>query len=168
MPNKRFLLALLLCAFAGFSLYAATVSFVVVETGLPDEAAASQHSRLWEDGLLEVFFDSGHIISNAPMMRQPAALVPGETESLMETALEGGAEYFILALLDYGEPSGQEALSPKEAASPKHVSLRLFRTTSGRMLYERQYAVKKTKSNKEEYSNVKKTVKGLVPHLNER
>lgn len=165
MPIKRFVLALLFCACAGFSLYAATVSFVVVETGLPDEAVVSRHSLLWEDGLLEVFFDSGHIISNAPMMRlpeKPAALFPDEAEAVMEEALEGGAEYFIVALLDYEEASG------RESAALQNVSLRLFRTSSSRMLYERQYAVKNTKSNKEEYSNVKKTVKGLVPHLKDR
>jgi hypothetical protein len=156
---KRPLITLVLCALIGFPLNAAAVSFLVIETGLPPGSEGNRYSILWEDGLLEVFFDEGHIVFNAPMMRldrKPSAAFPREAQNSLDEALGGGAEYFVLALVDYS------------ILTPRNVSLRLFRTRPYKMLYEQQYADRDSRTEKEEYANVKQAVLGLVSHLNDR
>ena len=140
---------------------AANVSFLVVETGLSFEAGANQHSGLWEDGLLDVFFDAGHIVSNAPILRieaKPAWGFPEEAEGDLNEAIEGGADFFILAFLDY----------TVGANAPQNIFLQLYRIDPYKKIFEQQYTGKTFKSNKEEYDNLKAIVKGLVPHLNDR
>jgi hypothetical protein len=162
---KRSLTTLILCALIGFPLNAAAVSFMVIETGLPPGGEGNRYSILWEDGLLEVFFDEGHIVFNAPMThldRKPAAAFPVEAQDALNEALQGGAEYFILALMDYSDSTNQETLRPR------NVSLRLFRTRPYKMLYEQQYADGNSRTEKEEYISLKKAVLGLVSHLNDR
>ena len=62
MVCKRLLGTAVLFMLLTFSASASTVSFLVVETGLHDGFASPQSSsRLWEEGLMAFFFDSGHI-----------------------------------------------------------------------------------------------------------
>jgi hypothetical protein len=165
MLKKSVLGGLLLGLFAVFPLHAATVSFLVIETGLPMESAANQYSIMWENGLLEVFFEAGHIVSNAPIMRlsgKPSGVFPDEAESELEAALAGGVDFFILAVLDYPASKNPAVIKPQK------VSMRLFQTRPRNMLYEEQYLGKNTKTEKEEYDNLKEAVMGLVPHITNR
>jgi hypothetical protein len=161
MAKKGFLFGLLLCAFPAFQTGAATVSFLVIETGLGEDSAASRHSLLWESGLLDVFFDAGHIVSNAPVLRlarKPAKDFPDEAQAEFDQALEGGAEFFILALLDYAD----------EEQRPENISLRLYRINPRRKIYEQRYSDKTSRSLQEEFDSLKKAARELVPHLNDR
>jgi hypothetical protein len=156
-----------LCLFflAGASLQAATVSFLVIETGLPAETEASQHSSLWESGLLDVFFEAGHIVSNAPIMRlsgKPAKVFPDEAKADLDEALEGGAEYFILALLDYASSAAADI------QKPTNIALRLFKTKPHKLIFEQQYADKSSQTLNDEFTSLKQAVRGLIPHLNDR
>ena len=141
---------------------AANVSVLVVETGLSFEVGTNQHSGLWEDGLLDVFFDAGHIVSNAPILRIEAkpALggIPEEAEGDFEEAIEGGADFFILAFLDY----------TVGANAPQNIFLQLYRIDPYKKIFEQQYTGKNFSSIKEEYDALKTIVKGLVPHLNDQ
>ena len=140
---------------------AANVSFLVIETGLSSEAGANQHSVLWEDGLLDVFFETGHIVSNAPVLRieaKPDGDFPEEARGDLDEAIEGGADFFILALLDYTAGTSM----------PQNIFLQLYRIDPYKKIFEQQYTGKTFKSNKEEYDNLKAIVKGLVPHLNDQ
>ncbi|GHV94760.1 hypothetical protein AGMMS50293_10800 [Spirochaetia bacterium] len=162
MVRKGHFLLLLLGALLGSPLAAATVSFMVVETGLPVEAGANQYSGLWESGLLDVFFEAGHIVSNAPVLRlyeKSMEEFPEEAREELNGAVEGGAEYFILAMLDYDAANLQK---------PRNISLRLFRTNPYKKLYEQQYADQASRTLKDEYDNLKKVARGLVSHLNDR
>lgn len=162
---KRRLIPVVCLLFLAASLQAATVSFLVIETGLPAETESSLHSSLWESGLLDVFFEAGHIVSNAPIMRlsrKPAKVFPDEAKADLDEALEGGAEYFILALLDYAAPA------QTDIQKPTNINLRLFKTKPYKLIYEQQYADKSSQTLNDEFTSLKQAVRGLIPHLNDR
>ena len=174
MAKRRLSVGLALCALLAVRLEAATVSFQVIETGLPEELGTSQHSGLWESGLLDVFFEAGHIVSNAPVLRlarKPAAKFPDEIQANFAEALEGGAEYFVLALLEYAVPPGAGGPPSGAALSnvqkPRNISLRVFKTKPYKLLYEQQYADGASADLKEAYDSVKRAVRTLIPHLND-
>jgi hypothetical protein len=160
---KRWSLAVLLIAvFMVFPLSAATVSFMVIESGLPEESGSSSWSNLWESGLLDVFFDAGHIVSNAPVKRlgiKPRQTFPDEAKAEFDEAAAGGVEYFILALLDYPPPAGNEI--PR----PRNIVLRVFRVSPYRFLHEEQYAGTGAANMGDEFTNIKRSVRGLIAHL---
>ncbi|MDR2134486.1 MAG: hypothetical protein LBP27_05205 [Treponema sp.] len=163
MAKKIFFSVLVFGIFFLSPLEAATVSFLVIETGLSEEAGTSQHSGLWESGLLDVFFEAGHIVSNAPILRlgkRPGEIFPDEALGKLHEAVEGGVDFFIIALLDY---------APNDAIQkPDRVSLRLFNAVSRNLIYEQQYTDKTSKNSGEEFTSLKQAVRGLVPHLNDR
>jgi hypothetical protein len=174
MAKKRLFAGLVLYILAAFHLEAATVSFLVIETGLPAEWGASQHSGLWESGLLDVFYEAGHIVSNAPVLRlteKPRAKFPEEARADLNEALQGGAEYIILALLEYEAPADVKSGSgaaPADIQKPRNISLRVFRASPQTLLYEQQYTDKTSATLKDEYDSLKKAVRTLIPHLNDR
>ena len=138
-----------------FPLNAANISFMVMETGQNKEDPTGQYSILWENGLLEVFFESGHIVSNFPIMRideNPASDFPSEAKEDFENAQMGGMDFFLVSIVDYTR-SG--------------VSMRLFSTKSPRMIREEKYTVKSFKSSREEYENIKTAVTAIADRLNQ-
>ena len=150
MQKKSLILGLFICAAASFPLGAATVSFLVIETGLSRESGNSRQSAMWENGLMDVFFETGHIVSNAPILRifrKPADGFPGEAERDYKEAKEGEIDFFIVAIVSH--------------PAPYNVTLRLFRTNSQKMLYEQKYTDKTYKTQKEEYDSIKETI-GLL------
>ena len=152
----------ILILLAIFPINAATVSFLVIETSVSEESPVYQYSGLWESGLMDVFFESGHIVSNATMMRlayKPASGFPAEAQNDMDEALEGGVDYFIIALLDYNN-SGESGLRAQ------NISLRLFKTRPLTMIYEGHYSDTRSRTTQEEYDNLREAVRGLVPRLN--
>jgi hypothetical protein len=160
MFKKYFFLMIVLSIAA--VLPAATVSFLVIETGLPMEAAANEHSGLWESGLLDVFFEAGHIVSNAPILRldkKPVKPFPEEFEDEFNEAAAGGAEYFILAELDYA------VKADGSAGKPENVLLKVFNADTAKLVYEKNYTDKSSRNAKDEFNNVKKAVRGLVPRI---
>jgi hypothetical protein len=154
--SRNYLLAVLFMGLiAVFPLNAATVSFLVMETGSSREDPAGQYPVLWESGLLEIFFQSGHIVTNFPIIKiaqKPADDFPGEAERDFEEAQRGGMDFFLVGIVDYTQ-SG--------------VSLRLFNTKSPRMIQEQKYMVTTFRSTKEEYENIKTAVKLIADCLNQ-
>jgi len=156
---KKIIFPVLFGIFLVFPVSAATVSFLVIETGLSDETGDRQHSGLWESGLLDVFFEAGHIVSNAPIMRldsKPPEKFPEEAIFELENALEGGVEYFIIALLEYPE---------KGELKPRNVVLRIFRSTTLEMIYEGQYADNRPRTIREDFDSLKRAARGLVSYI---
>jgi hypothetical protein len=133
-------------------LSAATVSVLVMETGSPGEQTG-QYSIMWENGLLEVLFETGHIVTNSPRMslsEKPADGFPDEAEKDFEGAKTGGMDYFLVAIVDYAQ---------------SNVSLRLFNIKSPKMIYEQKYAVTTYRNIKEEYDKIKMAVGSMTVHL---
>ena len=108
MINKRLGMAALFFGIIVLPVSASMISFLVLETGLPPEANIVGYADVWEDGIMGAFFDEGHIVSNYPAMRAenyPEELIPLEARGDYEEAFRGGAEFFVLVLLEY-KPQG--------------------------------------------------------------
>ena len=154
MLKKTLLPGLLFLVFAAFRLDAATVSFLVIETGLPRDSGSSRHSAMWENGLMDVFFETGHIVSNAPILRVYRKLnegFPGEAERDFKEAQESEVDFFVVVVVSHPEPH--------------NVSMRLFRTNSQQMLFEHKYTEKAYKTQKEEYDTVKSSIGVLAARV---
>jgi hypothetical protein len=142
-----------------------TVSFMVVEAGLPGEQGASQYGKSWEDGLFDVFFDAGHIISNAPVLRlaaSPLAQFPVEAAESLSAARAGGVDYFVLALLDYREDGVQEG---PERPGPWQISLRLFRVSPFALVKEEKFAGSRKTRTGEDSAGAKQAAVKMLPYL---
>jgi hypothetical protein len=158
---KGFAAAVFLGIFLVFRIGAAEVSFLVIETGLPQEDGKKQYSGICENALMDVFFESGHIVSNAPLKRLnfgPSGEIQREAAPEMEEAVRGGAEFFIVAVLDY--KSGESI--------PGNISLILYRLKPYKKIFEERFAGKRTGTVKEDFENLKRMSSGLVPRLNDR
>jgi len=137
-----------------FPLAAANVSFLVIETGLPKDGPAAQYSIMWENSLMDVFFEMGHIISNSPMMRldkKPPDGFPDIAERDFEEAQEGGMAYFLVAVVEH--------------PIPYKVSMRLYRIRNQEMIREQFYTYGAPKTEKEEYDNIKRAVASMAARL---
>ena len=154
MLKKSLVQGLFICLITVFPVNAATVSFLVIETGLPRESPSSQHSAMWENGLMDVFFESGHIVSNAPILRvirTPGSGFPDEAERDYDEAEEGGMDYFVVAIVSHPIPC--------------NVTLRLFKIGSQQVLFEHKYTGKTYRTSKEEYDAVKSEIRVLAARV---
>jgi len=145
--------------FAVFGVEASMISFVVVETGLPQEGERNQHSMNWENALLDVFFDAGHIVCNFPILRyetKPSGnLIQSSINDMEEDALNAGVDYIVLAQLDY---SGSQ--------TPGEISFFIYRIRGRVKVLERQIRGKTYRTARDEIDDLKITVGELVPYLN--
>ena len=117
-----------------FPVSASMVSFLVVETGLNEEAEFMPYTGLWEGGLMDAFFDAGFIVTNSPaarMEKKPARDISGLVEDDYIDAVNGGAEYFILCFLEYQYRGGE--------FNPIGLALKLYKTDSKKLIYERNF-----------------------------
>jgi hypothetical protein len=150
--------------------FAANVSFLVVETGIREGSPVNEASNIWESALMDEFFEGGHIVSNAPIMRLPRFPdneIPDEARGSLEDALQGGAGFFILALLDYqGPPRDNSSLE-----KPRTVSLRLFRTRPFAFLFGQDYSphisAPGTPAGTDEAAAMKRTIRMIMPYIRE-
>jgi hypothetical protein len=165
MFSKRLGIGVLLAMAQGVCVHGATVSCIVIETGIREEIPTIDSSRLWEYALLDVFFDTGHIVSNAPILRvaeKPRKDLPDEARASLNEALEGGVEFFVVAVLDYQNP----AQGGTDRLQLRNVSLRIFKTAPYRLLYSREYAPYDIHNNgKDEASNAMNAVRAIANHL---
>jgi len=161
MLKKITFYVLFFCFLTVFHINAANVSFLIIEAGLPNNGRAHQYSTMWENGLLDVFFESGHIVSNAPVMRLPTRPdngFPFEAERHYENAKTGGIEYFIIAIINYPVPGSANSL-------PLSVALRLFNTESENMIHERVFSGLTQRTTRDEYEIIKKSIKEFAATL---
>ncbi|MDR1249963.1 MAG: hypothetical protein LBK63_11750 [Treponema sp.] len=162
---RKLTVAAFLAAVLSVSAQGATVSFMVIETGIREEIPTVDSSRLWEYALLDVFFDTGHIVSNTPIVRvaeRPLKNLPDEAKASIDEALEGGAEFFVLAVLDYQHTpqAGSGRLQPRS------ISLRLFQTAPYRFLYSQEYDANDFRAaEKDEISNAMNIARAIATHL---
>ena len=151
--KKYLVFVLLFCVFILPCLFGANVSCLVIETGPPSGTAKNQYSAMWENNLMDVLFETGHIVSNGRMIRlnrKPAESFPPEAERDYQEARENGMDYFLIAIIEQGS-----------GGRPQTVSLRLFSTNSQNLIKEQVYADNKPASAKEENESIKRTI-GLI------
>jgi len=151
MLKKYFVFALLFCVFILPCLFGAAVSCLVIETGLPLGGSKSQYSTMWENNLMDVLFETGHIVSNGRMIRldrKPSESFPDEAERDFQEARENGMDYFLIAIIE-------------QNSGTRTVCLRLFSTKSRKLIKEQVYADDNPKNAKEENESIKRAI-GLI------
>ena len=131
-------IALFFITAAAFPAWGATVSILVIETGLQKDLPAAEFSRAWEDALMDSFFERGHIVRNAPILRLSG---PAGTEfpeeaarDELRNAQEGKADFLLVALLDY------RGVSATKAMKPRGVTFRLFKVNPAQAVFEQTYS----------------------------
>jgi hypothetical protein len=139
-----------------FPASASMVSFLVVETGLNEEAS-TQYGSLWEGGLMEVFFDAGHIVTNCPIARmekRPAEDLSGYIEVDFYEATRGGAEYFILGFLEFQNKS-----------VPSVMVIKVYSTNTEKLVFERSFPAGTGRNLGEEYQIAKNAGQVIVSNM---
>jgi len=147
MPRKVLFFIFICFLFISFSLYAANVSVIVIETGIPKENPVNRFSQIWENGLMEMYFESGHIVTNSPILRlneKPEDKFPEDALRSYEEAKETGMDFFVAAIIEYSVPF--------------KVSLRLFSTKSTEMIYETSFTDIPALSERDRYERIKRVI----------
>jgi hypothetical protein len=164
MFKKYLIVFITLLPFLPFPVSAVNVSVLVAETGVQGGAPPFAISSIWEGILLEVFFEGGHIVSNAPVIRIPSfpdKELPGEVISDFYEAAGGGAEYFILAILDYSGVKQDGKQKQPDA------DIRLFRTRPYKMIYKLHADLSREKVINEDFVLIRRQLERLTAYFNE-
>ncbi len=174
--HTSFWLLMIFLLFGGGLLFSETVSVIIVETGVLEEAPGIESSSFWESGLMDVFFEHGHIVSNASMLRLNADQVnpyPGEQLVNIDEVREGGAAYYVLTVLNYSEENGRNAIPPS-------ISIRLVQLYDGtsssdetssslnKVLYEKQIDGSRIHNSEDAFELAKQTAESLIPYLTKK
>jgi len=156
MNNKRLVSMAVLFLLLLFPASASTVSFLVVETGL-GEKTITQYGSLWEAGLMEVFFDAGHIVTNSPIARmekRPAEDLSGSIELGFNEARVGGADYFILGFLEF-----------RDSSVPNAMIIKIYSTNAEKLIFERSFPAGNGRNLGEEYQIAKNAGQIVVSNI---
>jgi hypothetical protein len=147
-----------------FPVSAVNVSVLVAETGVRGGGPPFAISGIWEGILLDVFFEGGHIVSNAPILRLssfPDKELPGEAVSDFYEAAGGGSEYFILAILDYSGVKQDGKQKQPDA------DIRLFSTRPYRMIHNLCAELSREKAVNEDVALIRRQLERLTAYFNE-
>jgi hypothetical protein len=163
MDFKRLSFMGLLFLMLVFPASASMVSFLILETGLNDEMASSQHSRIWEGGLMDAFYDAGFIVTNYPISRiekKPERIINGSLADDFLEAQEGGADYFLLSFLEY-QINGNVAI-------PIRITIRLYSIEDKRLLSEQEIPISAERNRNEEYQFAQNIGQVLISSMKDR
>jgi len=152
---KRIVIAAVICAFLCVNAGAHMVSFFIIETGVPEDARENQHSVFWENAFLDVFFDAGHIVSNAPILRledRPSGDILQEID--MQEVRRAGIDYLIIAQLDYNA-----------ALAPSDMFFYVFKINPKNKIFESKIEGRSERSAREEYEYMKSIARGLIAYV---
>jgi len=142
MDYKRLGTMAVLLLLLVFPASASMVSFLVVETGLNNEAN-TQYGSLWEGGLMAAFFDAGHIVTNCPIVRmekRPENDISGNIGNDFFEAAVNGADYFVLCYLEF-----------KDGSVPNAIVVKIYNINAEKLIFERSFPAGTGKSLNEEY-----------------
>ena len=161
MNYKRLGGLAVLFTFLSFPASAAVVSFLVVETGLREDASDTQYASLWEGGLMDVFFDAGHIVTNGPITRMETKPVDltGEVKDEFEEAVMGGAEFFILGFIEYTIRGGSSV--------PAGIDVRIY-ARSGNLIHRQEFPAGTGRDLSEEFRIAQNAGRIMISHIQGR
>ena len=163
MFYKRLAGMAVLFVLLAFPVSASMVSFLLVETGLNDDIPSGQYASVWEGGLMDAFFDGGHIVTNSPVARmkdKPKEALSGLVKDDLDEAVNGGAEYFLLGFLDYQVQAGK--------AIPTGIVLKLYQADSQKLVYEQKFPAGTGKNLDEEYQFAQNAGRIFTSHIEDR
>ena len=151
----RFILVLVFGVFIRFSVEVSMVSFYVIETGLPDNGNDNRHSLLWENALMDVFFEAGYIVSNAPVLRLESKPQDDVLCQLhMQNARSAGIDFLLITRLDFNSNT-----------APSEISFYIYRVITKEKLFERQIQGRPGRQSREEFEYMKSIARGLIPYI---
>ena len=163
MVHKRLLGLAVLSILLAFPSSASMVSFLVVETGLNEEAASTPYTSLWEGGLMDAFFDAGHIVTNSPaarMLKKPVQDLSGVVEEDYKDAISGGADFFVLGFLEYQNREGRPV--------PSSIAVKLYRTDLKILVFEQNFPVGSGKDLNEEFRIAQSAGRAIISKITGR
>jgi hypothetical protein len=153
--KKSIFIALFLGIFLTLHIEASVISFYVIETGLQTEGGKNRNSILWENAFMDVFFDSGYIVSNYPMMRfssKPEGSIIEASGFDADEAKDAGVDYILVTQLDYYDVQ----------LPPSVITFYIFRVDNHQIIYEKQIAGMANRPEKDAYEDMKTIIKELV------
>ncbi|MCL2764357.1 MAG: hypothetical protein FWD40_03655 [Treponema sp.] len=156
--KKGAVLVFIFGLFLNYNIGASMVSFYVVEAGLSNGIESVRHAEIWEDAFMDVFFDAGHIVSNAPILRLDTKPKGDILQAVAFDIIDdrgGGIEYVLIAMLDY---SGN-------LPSPGEISFYIYRLVPRQKILERIIPGKSYRTAREELDDIRSIVRGLVPYI---
>ncbi|MCL2184495.1 MAG: hypothetical protein FWB86_01385 [Treponema sp.] len=155
--SKGFLLILILSVFLTVNAWSSMVSIYVIETGVPEEAVIYPHSELWENAFLDVFFEAGHIVTNDTTMRLDFKPTQDILDFInVESALNSGIEYVIIAQLDFNT----------DIMNPAEISFFIYKLSSMEKIVEKKIQGRlqsglPQRTQREEFDYMKSIARGL-------
>jgi len=154
---KRTVIAAIFCLFLCVNAGAYMVSFYIIETGVSENGSENQHSVYWENAFLDVFFDAGHVVSNAPILQlenKPSGDILRQVN--MQEVKNAGIDFLIIAQLDYNAD-----------ASPSEMSFFVYRINPKEKVFERQVERRPARLAREEYEFMKSIARGLITYVSD-
>jgi len=158
MDYKRLISIAVLFLLPGLKASASMVSFLVVETGLSEEAN-TQYGSIWEGGLMEVFFNAGHIVTNSPIARiekRPENDISGPIGNDFSEAAVNGAEYFVLCYLEFQN---------KSRSVPTTMVIKIYSINMQKLIYEQSFPAGTGRSLGDEYQNALNIGRTIVSNI---
>jgi len=156
--RKCLFFAVIFSVFGSLNASASLVAFHIVETGIPENRQPYQYTGIWEDAFMNVFFDAGYIVSNAPVLR----LETKPSDDILNYVLNGnseirnfGIDYLLIAQLDYNGDTRQ----------PAEINLVIFRVITNEKIYERKIEGKTYRSTREGQADIETIIRGLVSYI---
>jgi len=149
---KRIIITVIIGISLNLSVGATTISFYVIETGANEDFNAKQsQSILWENAFMDVFFDAGYIISNAPIIRlekRPSDIL--QVVDINEAVIYG-IDYMLIVLLEYKNDTHE-------------ISFYIYGVTKKEKVFEKKI-LQKREFTQDDYNNMRSIAKGFVPYI---
>jgi hypothetical protein len=135
-------------------------------------------TEVWETGLLDVFFEEGHIVTNAQafaLKTAPGEALPGEIKSYIAEAEEAGIDYFVLAYLNYATAAdaattGANTGRSFDPSKPVGIEFNLFNINPARHTSKRTWTQtidlrRENYSAKDERAGARRAARSVIAHL---
>jgi hypothetical protein len=150
-------------------LFCANISILVIEAGMHDgkPLRGGEMTTLWENGIMDVFFESGHVVTNAQsfaLKEKTAGELPGTIQRYISDAEDAGVDYFILACITYEK--ADDANPAVESAKPAGIEFSLFHIRPRKRIWlEHIDFGGKAYFGAEQHIRVRRTARSLLVHL---
>jgi hypothetical protein len=162
-----------------FPLFCANISILIIETGLQDgkPLGRGEMTEIWETGLLNVFFEEGHIVTNArsfALKKKPGKELTDEIKSYITEAEDSGIDYFVLAYLDYETDTTVNAGGFSGFPRPAGIEFNMFNINpvqgtargASKCIWTQHIDLRRSGYlTKEEQTSVRKAARSLIVHL---
>ncbi|MCL2232212.1 MAG: hypothetical protein FWB99_03955 [Treponema sp.] len=158
MTYKRLGSMAILLVILAFPVSASMISFQLVETGLTETASSGQYSRLWESGLMSVFFDAGYIVTSSPIARME--FDRQIMEKSLNEAVAGGADYLVLGFIEYNIHRGR--------ALPTGIVLRVYDSNSRQRIHEQNFPAGTGRNDSEEFQLAQSVGRVIISQIKDR